>query len=79
VLDEHRHVQVPGSINRFLRDYQRDGIRFFYQRWREGRGGVLGDDMGLGMFFLFRAKRKPINLDKRKNNSSYLFPLRHYV
>ncbi|KAF8312860.1 hypothetical protein DL93DRAFT_2059669 [Clavulina sp. PMI_390] len=38
---------VPASVNRFLRDYQREGIQFFYDRWCEGRGGVLGDDMGL--------------------------------
>ncbi|PWN51254.1 hypothetical protein IE53DRAFT_328772 [Violaceomyces palustris] len=41
-------VQVPASINIFLRDYQRQGIRFFYQRYKENRGGLLGDDMGLG-------------------------------
>ena len=41
-------VSVPPSINRFLRDYQREGVQFFYERYCEGRGGVLGDDMGLG-------------------------------
>lgn len=39
---------VPASINKFLRDYQREGVQFFYERYCEGRGGVLGDDMGLG-------------------------------
>jgi SNF2 family DNA or RNA helicase len=38
---------VPGGINTFLREYQRDGVRFFWERWKEGRGGLLGDDMGL--------------------------------
>ncbi|KAH9929467.1 uncharacterized protein B0H18DRAFT_213219 [Fomitopsis serialis] len=38
---------VPWKINTFLRDYQREGVEFFYQRYKEGRGGVLGDDMGL--------------------------------
>ncbi|CAE6482361.1 unnamed protein product [Rhizoctonia solani] len=42
------NVEVPASINRHLREYQRDGVRFFYQRWVEGRGGLMGDDMGLG-------------------------------
>ncbi|CAE6444477.1 unnamed protein product [Rhizoctonia solani] len=42
------NVKVPASINRHLREYQRDGVRFFYQRWVEGRGGLMGDDMGLG-------------------------------
>ena len=45
VLD--RTHKVPERINTFLREYQRDGIRFFWERYREGRGGLLGDDMGL--------------------------------
>ncbi|KAG8743764.1 hypothetical protein FRC10_011484 [Ceratobasidium sp. 414] len=56
-------VQVPTSINRQLREYQRDGVRFLHQRWAEGRGGMLGDDMGLGktiqvIAFLTAALRK---------------------
>lgn len=47
LLPGERH-SVPATINRYLRDYQRAGVRFFYERWCEGRGGVLGDDMGLG-------------------------------
>ncbi len=43
---------VPSSINVFLREYQRDGIQFFWERWRDGRGGILGDDMGLVSFHL---------------------------
>lgn len=39
---------VPASINSRLREYQRDGIRFLFDCWRKGRGGLLGDDMGLG-------------------------------
>ena len=45
VLD--RDHKVPERINTFLREYQRDGIRFFWDRYKEGRGGLLGDDMGL--------------------------------
>ncbi|KAG8687680.1 hypothetical protein FRC11_006769, partial [Ceratobasidium sp. 423] len=41
------NVRVPAPINRHLREYQRDGVRFFHQRWAEGRGGLIGDDMGL--------------------------------
>lgn len=41
-------VKVPATINRFLRDYQRDGVRFMYKNYKQGRGGILGDDMGLG-------------------------------
>ncbi|KAI0717768.1 P-loop containing nucleoside triphosphate hydrolase protein [Cerioporus squamosus] len=43
-----RKHKVPGRINTFLREYQRDGVRFFWDRYKEGRGGLLGDDMGLG-------------------------------
>ncbi|KAI0789173.1 P-loop containing nucleoside triphosphate hydrolase protein [Abortiporus biennis] len=32
----------------YLRDYQRDGVKFFWDRYEKGVGGVLGDDMGLG-------------------------------
>lgn len=36
---------IPASINRFLRPYQRDGVRFFFERYQKGVGGILGDDM----------------------------------
>ena len=35
-------------MNRYLRDYQRDGVRFLYQHYSENTGAILGDDMGLG-------------------------------
>lgn len=40
--------RVPYTINRYLRDYQRDGIRFIYKHYIRSRGCILGDDMGLG-------------------------------
>lgn len=54
VLDPLRGIEVPIAINRFLRDYQRKGIEFFYERYigrklpdgSKVNGGVLGDDMG---------------------------------
>lgn len=39
---------VPYTINRYLRDYQREGIRFIYSNYMRSRGCILGDDMGLG-------------------------------
>ncbi|XP_077601135.1 DNA excision repair protein ERCC-6-like 2 isoform X1 [Stigmatopora nigra] len=39
---------VPYTINRYLRDYQREGIRFIYNNYSRSRGCILGDDMGLG-------------------------------
>eukprot|EP00557_Chaetoceros_sp_GSL56_P004846 CAMPEP_0176493172 /NCGR_PEP_ID=MMETSP0200_2-20121128/9411_1 /TAXON_ID=947934 /ORGANISM="Chaetoceros sp., Strain GSL56" /LENGTH=460 /DNA_ID=CAMNT_0017890825 /DNA_START=54 /DNA_END=1434 /DNA_ORIENTATION=- len=40
--------QVPASINRYLKDYQREGVRFLYAAVSRGLGAILGDDMGLG-------------------------------
>ncbi|KAJ8040811.1 DNA excision repair protein ERCC-6-like 2 [Holothuria leucospilota] len=41
-------IQVPATINRYLRDYQKDGVKFLYQHFRAKRGCILADDMGLG-------------------------------
>ncbi|PBK71723.1 hypothetical protein ARMSODRAFT_1016721 [Armillaria solidipes] len=51
ILDEAKGIKVPAAINTYLREYQRDGIKFFYRQYSEGRGGLLGDDMGLGKTF----------------------------
>lgn len=40
--------QVPASINRYLKEYQREGVQFMYSSVIRGEGCVLGDDMGLG-------------------------------
>ncbi|XP_031712468.1 DNA excision repair protein ERCC-6-like 2 isoform X1 [Anarrhichthys ocellatus] len=40
--------RVPYTINRYLRDYQREGISFIYNNYICSRGCILGDDMGLG-------------------------------
>ncbi|XP_035022492.2 DNA excision repair protein ERCC-6-like 2 isoform X1 [Hippoglossus stenolepis] len=40
--------RVPYTINRYLRDYQREGIRFIYNSYIRSSGCILGDDMGLG-------------------------------
>ncbi|KAJ6619061.1 P-loop containing nucleoside triphosphate hydrolase protein [Mycena sp. CBHHK59/15] len=48
VLDVRQGIKVPAAINTYLREYQRDGVKFFWERYKEGRGGLLGDDMGLG-------------------------------
>ena len=47
VLDAESDVKVPGSINTFLREYQRDGVRFFWEHYKGHVGALLGDDMGL--------------------------------
>lgn len=43
---EDSTLAIPRSINRFLRNYQREGVDFFYSKYKRGYGGVLGDDMG---------------------------------
>jgi hypothetical protein len=42
--DDSRY-QVPASMNRYLRPYQREGIMFMYKALAANRGVVLGDDM----------------------------------
>ncbi|GLB44628.1 putative SNF2 family N-terminal domain containing protein [Lyophyllum shimeji] len=49
VLDSDKKIAVSASINTYLRDYQRDGVHFFWRQYSEGRGGLLGDDMGLDL------------------------------
>jgi SNF2 family DNA or RNA helicase len=39
---------IPAPISQWLRSYQVEGVNFMYRLWKEGRGGILGDDMGLG-------------------------------
>ncbi|EPQ55744.1 hypothetical protein GLOTRDRAFT_115984 [Gloeophyllum trabeum ATCC 11539] len=58
VLDAKSHVKVPASINTYLRDYQRDGANFFYDHYKQGSGGLLGDDMGLVISFLSAVMKK---------------------
>lgn len=41
-------ASIPYTINRYLRDYQREGAQFLYGHFIQGRGCILGDDMGLG-------------------------------
>ncbi|KAI6102851.1 RAD26-like SNF2 family DNA-dependent ATPase [Pisolithus sp. B1] len=47
MLDRAQGIMVPAAINTYLREYQRDGVRFFWGLCDQGKGGLLGDDMGL--------------------------------
>ncbi|GAW01605.1 rad26-like snf2 family dna-dependent atpase [Lentinula edodes] len=60
-LDPGNNIKIPSTINIFLRDYQRNGVQFFYERYRAGRGGLLGDDMGL-VIYLFSSFRSFYNI-----------------
>ncbi|KPV71875.1 uncharacterized protein RHOBADRAFT_56261 [Rhodotorula graminis WP1] len=46
--DPSDKTQIPAPLNRFLRQYQREGAEFLYSQFKKGLGGILGDDMGLG-------------------------------
>jgi DNA excision repair protein ERCC-6-like 2 len=48
VLDGTKGIIVPALINTLLREYQREGVHFLYERYKSGLGALLGDDMGLG-------------------------------
>ena len=52
--------QVPYTVNRYLRDYQRDGIKFIHENVTLSRGCILGDDMGLGKTVQVLTEKKPI-------------------
>lgn len=43
-----KKVKIPSPIKNTLRDYQRDGLDWFYFLRKYHFGGILADDMGLG-------------------------------
>lgn len=62
---------IPYTINRYLRDYQREGVQFLYGHYANKRGCILGDDMGLGktiqvfiLFFMTTLRQKITNCKK---------------
>ncbi|KAI0299056.1 P-loop containing nucleoside triphosphate hydrolase protein [Multifurca ochricompacta] len=80
VLDAKHHIRVPSSLSKRLRQYQREGVQFFFERYVLGRGAILGDDMGLGktiqvISFLSALMRKsgtPLDKERRRNRVSQL-------
>ncbi|KAI0270605.1 P-loop containing nucleoside triphosphate hydrolase protein [Gloeopeniophorella convolvens] len=80
VLDAKHHIRVPSALSKHLRPYQREGVRFFYERYALGRGAILGDDMGLGktlqtislLAALMRKSGTPADKDRRRNRVSQL-------
>lgn len=71
LLDQHLenvltdNLFVPSGLNCVLREYQKEGVRFIYNLWASGKGGVLADDMGLGktvqtIAFLGAILRSPV-------------------
>jgi hypothetical protein len=48
ILGDDPPAAVPAHVARFLREYQREGVKWLYDKYRAGTGAILGDDMGLG-------------------------------
>ncbi len=44
---------IPAPVAQWLRDYQVEGVAFLHELFVYQRGGILGDDMGLGGSSLF--------------------------
>lgn len=42
------NIEIPAQIAKTLRDYQKDGLYWFYFLRKYHFGGILADDMGLG-------------------------------
>lgn len=43
ILSKDPLVQVPASLNKKLREYQREGVQWLYNLYKENKGGILGD------------------------------------
>lgn len=46
-------IQIPAAISRFLRPYQVEGVQFIWERYKEGRGGILGVCRPFGLLHRF--------------------------
>ena len=71
---------VPAGLNRHLREYQREGVRFLYRLFASGKGGVLADDMGLGktvqtVAFLGSVLRSPVAIREARASARPLLAL----
>lgn len=36
-------TQITALVNKRIRPYQRDGVKFLYDLYKQGKGGILGD------------------------------------
>ncbi|RLN51831.1 hypothetical protein BBJ29_002433 [Phytophthora kernoviae] len=46
--NDTKRLEVCANLNKFLFDYQREGVNFLYSAYRRRTGAILGDDMGRG-------------------------------
>ncbi len=78
--DLSSHLFVPAGLNRHLREYQREGVRFLYRLFASGKGGVLADDMGLGktvqtIAYLGAVLRSPVAIREARLSARPLLAL----
>ncbi|XP_007428270.1 DNA excision repair protein ERCC-6-like 2 [Python bivittatus] len=70
--------EIPYTINRYLRDYQREGAQFLHGHYVRKSGCILGDDMGLGKtiqvisFLAAVLKKKGTRADIENNMPDFL-------
>ena len=57
-------ISIPTHIDKVLREYQRDGVKWLAQLSTYGFGGILADDMGLGKTLQVIAFTMSIKRDK---------------
>jgi hypothetical protein len=41
-------AMIPACMSRYLKQYQRDGVKWLWQLYKNNSGGILADEMGLG-------------------------------
>lgn len=75
-------IEIPASINRFLRGYQREGVAFFWKHYQKREGGLLGDDMGQSNVAMLPLPL-PLPLIRlcrsRENDTGHIIPCCNYA
>lgn len=47
-IEKDKYKEIPEELNSILREYQKEGFRWFKTLSENGFGGILADEMGLG-------------------------------
>lgn len=47
-MEKDKYKEIPQELNNVLREYQKEGFRWFKTLSENGFGGILADEMGLG-------------------------------
>jgi len=62
-----RKVKLPARFDKILRDYQKDGIDWFYFLRKYRFAGILADDTGVSFNGKRKSKKQAVNCDLSKN------------